>query len=799
MNARRQIRLTLGVLTLVAAAMFGTAAVAHATDRFVFEKFPPPASEEEIDGNLFYMDEGSEPEPLHLWGQNPSLDPRGRLIAYYEKHTIYVTDFHGRHVEEAVELPESSYAAYPQWIPGGGLIFDGTGDISELELGSSIWTVTPVIGWSGEQYAPAVSPDGKKIAFLSETDPEGNPLPGYSPAVFVADIDGSNVKQLTNSEVISPVSAVSFSPDGKQIAFDAYAEYNEYENSDILSVSVATGEVSRVTSMEGEEAAPDWLPDGRIAFVYHDLSWAETQFMTIEEGSSAVALAPPYTEEEWAPMISGRQDSDLPALTAESQGRANKLLLQFAPTLRYDTFEAYRAMGVSSITNLYSGSETEDSNRLIFNNGTTIAYSNPKLSSPHLSLSFLQPKGVPYPETEINASESHRLVERGSYYEDSANFQEDGSVANRIYGRAVYAEGQWWLQYWFWYYYDVFGLEGFGDHEGDWEMIQVGLGELGNPGATTYAEHHDDEADSCNFDVLDWTAGLYLNVSPVVYVGNGTHASYIRPGTKLGSFPWDEADGEGYTARPLLMSMDVEGWAGWPGRWGNSLGKGESPMAPISQTSRWDEPGAFNEQAESCPREEEGEAQARINGKLLKAPSRPLPPVLSIKRDGASVIVRFRLRGSQHVIRKQGLHVAVLGRRPVVTPTLGEVWHRPKGQLRVLLPNGGGPYEVVGKTMNRAHISSVITRKPLGGQRESGRAGSKFRSLPSDGTGGPLPRGVLRGALRSTRLARRAIKEPHQGVIGRWRQGVLHATKLLWAAPLPRTSQGLAHPVTKWR
>jgi len=49
--------------------------------------------------------------------------------------------------------------------------------------------------------------------------------------------------------------------------------------------------------------------------------------------------------------------------------------------------------------------------------------------------------------------------------------------ANVVYGHvAVDRTGARWLQYWLFYYYNDKAFLGLGLHEGDWEMVQVGLG-----------------------------------------------------------------------------------------------------------------------------------------------------------------------------------------------------------------------------------------------------------------------------------------------------------------------------------
>jgi Tol biopolymer transport system component len=65
---------------------------------------------------------------------------------------------------------------------------------------------------SSNDWAPSFSPDGTKIAFV--TDRAGAPGPG----VYVMDADGSNQQDLSNSPDTTDF-APAFSTDGSRIAF----------------------------------------------------------------------------------------------------------------------------------------------------------------------------------------------------------------------------------------------------------------------------------------------------------------------------------------------------------------------------------------------------------------------------------------------------------------------------------------------------------------------------------------------------------------------------------------------------
>ena len=89
-------------------------------------------------------------------------------------------------------------------------------------------------------------------------------------------------------------------------------------------------------------------------------------------------------------------------------------------------------------------------------------------------------------------------VRRGDYLEEcGASYAADARAmrarkgyADIVYGHARHdGDGRLWLQYWFFYYYNDKGLLDIGQHEGDWEMVQLRLGEDGQPDAATYGQH----------------------------------------------------------------------------------------------------------------------------------------------------------------------------------------------------------------------------------------------------------------------------------------------------------------------
>jgi hypothetical protein len=172
----------------------------------------------------------------------------------------------------------------------------------------------------------------------------------------------------------------------------------------------------------------------------------------------------------------------------------------------------------------------------------------------------------------------------------------------RVYGRAV---GDW-LQYWLFYAQNAQdrGLLRTGRHGGDWEMVQVRM-ELGRPVEAVYAQHSG--AERCG-----WADVRRSGTHPIVYVANGSHASYFAPGTRdrFWPDPNDEADGRGRAVRAPLEAVSAHApeWMRFAGPWGGARagwvpGEESSPPGPAFQPQgRWSDPGGWARAARPCTR-----------------------------------------------------------------------------------------------------------------------------------------------------------------------------------------------------
>jgi Tol biopolymer transport system component len=99
---------------------------------------------------------------------------------------------------------------------------------------------------------PNVSPDGGRIAFTTDTS--------GSLQLWVANLDGSNVRQLTSR--FTDVYDIAWSPTGDRIVFGALDPAHGVRRN-LYVVKVATGAVRRVTNETRDPWSPEWTADGR--------------------------------------------------------------------------------------------------------------------------------------------------------------------------------------------------------------------------------------------------------------------------------------------------------------------------------------------------------------------------------------------------------------------------------------------------------------------------------------------------------------------------------------------------------
>lgn len=289
-------------------------------------------------------------------------------------------------------------------------------------------------------------------------------------------------------------------------------------------------------------------------------------------------------------------------------------LEQYRPAMVYDPQEAYRAMSASSITD-------NPDNALKRENGAIVARAGGRLSLQLLSA------------YDVKAGD--RIDEAGDYLTASRRFERNPTYRQRVYGRVKEDGDRTWLQFWLWCYYNPKHLLGWGKHEGDWEVVQIGL-DGDTPDVLTYSQHENGEARS-------WDKARRQGDHPIVYVAPLSHACYFEPGAHPYVLGVDNPDD---SLDPVLPQVEPFGaWETWTGRWGASRGVvggkfgGRSPASPGRQGQKWEHPSAWHARARAAAPLRQSRRLVRLAGKATY----PKLESIQARREGDRIVVDYTL------------------------------------------------------------------------------------------------------------------------------------------------------------
>ncbi|MDZ7791006.1 MAG: amidohydrolase family protein [Xanthomonadales bacterium] len=207
----------------------------------LFALVMPLAAQENGEGN------DSEMEPESEWSVT---EPPG------EWETITI---------DTDEVTWSDVDVHPD---GETLVFHMLGDIYTVPIdGGEAAALTSDLAWN---FQPRYSPDGSKIAFVSDRDGAEN--------IWIMDADGSNLQQVSD-ESEHLLHNPAWSPDGDYIAArKGYVSQRSIPAGSIWLYHRGGGKgVSLVDRLHGEEsqkniAEPDFSPDGRYVYYSQDMT-----------------------------------------------------------------------------------------------------------------------------------------------------------------------------------------------------------------------------------------------------------------------------------------------------------------------------------------------------------------------------------------------------------------------------------------------------------------------------------------------------------------------------------------------
>ena len=263
----------------------------------------------------------------------------------------------------------------PRWSPDSKQIYF----VSNRSGSSQVWSMNsdgssahPVTKFAAEAGGILVSPDGKKIVFLSNVYPECGADDDcnqrkldeeskskvkariYTTLLFrhwnqwkgarrqhlmVVNADGTDLKDLTpGPNDVPPFSLggqddYAISPDSNEVAFAMNVDPDPATstNSDIYVVPIGGGDVKKITTGPGADNTPLYSPDGKfLAFRSQARAGYESDRWRLMELDRATGRATSLTEnlDRWVGSVTWSPDSTRIFFTVEDRGRTGLQMIQ---------------------------------------------------------------------------------------------------------------------------------------------------------------------------------------------------------------------------------------------------------------------------------------------------------------------------------------------------------------------------------------------------------------------------------------------------------------------------------------
>lgn len=192
----------------------------------------------------------------------------------YDSYDIFMADLNGKIVKQLTNA--KGYDAEPTLSPDGKKMIytsdkDGDIDLFIMDLKSGKEKrITNTIGYDGGAW---FSPDGKKIIWRASRPKTEAEIKEYKDLlaesmvaptnmeVFVANADGSNVRQVTSFGQANW--APTFMPDSKRIIFASNHEYKRGFPFNLYTINEDGSGLHKVSRDKGFDAFPMFSPDGK--------------------------------------------------------------------------------------------------------------------------------------------------------------------------------------------------------------------------------------------------------------------------------------------------------------------------------------------------------------------------------------------------------------------------------------------------------------------------------------------------------------------------------------------------------
>jgi Tol biopolymer transport system component len=225
---------------------------------------------------------------------DPVLSPDGKRLAYYSMELgpaeVYVMNLDGSNQMRLTGTETTNYD--PVWSQDGKRIafIWWSGQNNEIAVINSNGSGQMRLTNKGENRFPVWSPDSKHIAFTSNRDGNDTSPKGLMRDLYVMNADGSNQIRVTKNSSDTYSFGIAWSPDGKHLAFST--------GQGIFKADVDGTNLKQLTN-NASDNSPVWSPDGKwIAYV------SEGIYVMNADGSDPVRIIDnPGRNLTWQPIV----------------------------------------------------------------------------------------------------------------------------------------------------------------------------------------------------------------------------------------------------------------------------------------------------------------------------------------------------------------------------------------------------------------------------------------------------------------------------------------------------------------
>ena len=240
------------------AALLALLVTVSATEKPVQAAFPGE------NGKFLYCDEADRDAPCEIFSISPDGSSRMQL-------TFLPLDLYTNGDTEPESSPDGqkiafSRATYTYRDVGGGTTEQiYTQDIYVMNADGS--GLREIADDPALDFGPAWSPDGSKIAFVSNRDAPVDATYANSYDIYVTNADGTGEAiRITAQPGVE--NSLDWSPDGSKLLYVSTAATPAFPNpggdAEIFAMNPdGSGVVSRLTDNTASDSTPDWSPDGK--------------------------------------------------------------------------------------------------------------------------------------------------------------------------------------------------------------------------------------------------------------------------------------------------------------------------------------------------------------------------------------------------------------------------------------------------------------------------------------------------------------------------------------------------------